>query len=150
MPMDAMADRVIDELKHCDLLQQAFLTELRALLVEKPGEADTRWIAATVERLLDTLAREMSLKDDENYLEPVLEKFPSWAPRVDQLRAEKQQLLEQLRAMRQELTTLAGDQALRPEFRERIRGWVERLSEHKRKERELILEADTLDVGQGE
>ena len=142
-PENSLADYVA--------LEYILLGDLRDLLEEaKSDEETTRWIAAVLDALLETLPAEMELKSQGGYLQPVLEQFPNWAGQIGDLASEKQILFEKLRELRVQLHHPASYELLALEIRQDLQEWMTLWTAHLRHERRIMQSAFTLDVGCGD
>ena len=85
-------------------LEYILLGDLRDLLEEpEPDEQTAHWIGAVLDALLEALPREMELKSEGGYLQPVLEQFPNWASLIGDLASEKHALFDKLRELRAQI-----------------------------------------------
>lgn len=132
-------------------LEYILLGDLRDLLGEtKPDEQTIRWIIAVLDALLDALPREMELKSEGGYLQPVLEQFPNWASQIGELASEKVELFQKLYALRLQVEVPGSFEALANEIRMDLQEWMTLWTAHLRHERRIMQSAFTLDVGCGE
>jgi hypothetical protein len=132
-------------------LEYILLGDLRDLLEEsKSDEQTTRWIVAVLDALLDAMPREMELKSEGGYLQPVLEQFPNWAGLIGDLAREKQVLFEKLYELRLQIHSPDVFSVLAQEIRLDLQEWMTLWAAHLRHERRLVQSAFTLDVGCGD
>ena len=132
-------------------LEYILLGDLRDLLEEsKTDEETTRWIMAVLDALLDAMPREMELKSQGGYLQPVLEQFPNWAGLIGDLAREKQVLFEKLYELRLQIHSPDSFRLLAQEIRLDLQEWMTLWAAHLRHERRLVQSAFTLDVGCGD
>ena len=132
-------------------LEYILLGDLRDLLEEgQSDEQTTRWIMAVLDALLDAMPREMELKSEGGYLQPVLEQFPNWASLIGDLAREKQLLFEKLYELRLQLHSPDAFTLLAQELRNDLQEWMTLWAAHLRHERRLVQSAFTLDVGCGD
>ena len=132
-------------------LEYILLGDLRDLLEEsKTDEQTSRWIAAVLDALLEAMPREMELKSEGGYLQPVLEQFPNWAGLIGDLAREKQMLFEKLYELRLQIHSPDTFILLAQEVRLDLQEWMTLWAAHLRHERRLVQSAFTLDVGCGD
>lgn len=132
-------------------LEYILLGDLRDLLEEAQGDEQTsRWIMAVLDALLDAMPREMELKSEGGYLQPVLEQFPNWAGLIGDLAREKQHLFEKLYELRLQMHSPDAFTLLAQELRQDLQEWMTLWAAHLRHERRLVQSAFTLDVGCGD
>ena len=139
-----------EELKRCSSLEHLLLEELEEMLCEGVSDEDTQWIELTVDRLCETIDREFSLMEANGYLSEVLEERPSWDHIVSGLRITHDELRGDLREIRDMLTARKTRLRVTRIQRGRFEDWMQRFLQHKRKETDLIQEALTTDLGEGE
>ena len=81
-----------ESLEDYTALEYILLGDLRDLL-EEPADQFTRsWLIAVLDALLDTLPRQMALKESSGYLSEVLDEYPSWYRHVEDLQNEQRLL----------------------------------------------------------
>ncbi|MCA9073266.1 MAG: hypothetical protein KDA84_30290 [Planctomycetaceae bacterium] len=132
-------------------LEYILLGDLQDLLGEpQPDEQTTRWIVAVLDALLDALPREMELKSEGGYLQPVLEQFPNWAGQIGDLATEKEYLFQKLHELRVQVESPGSFEVLANEIRLSLQEWMTMWTAHLRHERRILQSAFTLDVGCGD
>jgi hypothetical protein len=131
-------------------LEYILLGDLRDLL-EEPANRHTRvWLIAVLDALLDTLPREMALKEASGYLNEVLDEFPSWYRHVEDLQNEQRLLFLALQALRDRLGTSEPYQHDAARVQSQLRQWMNRLVAHRRHENRIVQTAMNLEVGAGD
>ena len=89
-----------NRLQEYTALKYILLGDLRDLL-EEPADRYTRgWLVAILDSLLDTLPREIAIKEASGYLNEVLDEYPSWYRHVEELQNEERLLFLSLRPSR--------------------------------------------------
>ena len=79
--------------RYTSALEYILLGDLRDVL-EEPANRHTRgWLVAVLDALLDTLPREMAIKEASGYLNEVLDEYPSWYRHVEDLQNEERLLV---------------------------------------------------------
>ncbi len=132
-------------------LEYILLGDLRDLLEEpQPDEQTVHWIGAVLDALLEALPREMELKSEGGYLQPVLEQFPNWAPLIGDLASEKESLFQKLGELRLQMDHPDIFELLVLEIRQDLQEWMNLWTAHLRHERRIMQSAFTLDVGCGD
>jgi hypothetical protein len=131
-------------------LEFILLGDLRDLL-EEPADAYTpRWLNAILDALLDTLPREIAIKESSGYLSEVLAEYPSWFRHVDDLQTEQRMLLLSLEAFRDRLDSAQPCEQEVARLKFALRTWMNRLVAHHRHENRLLQTALNLEVGVGD
>ncbi len=148
--MSEFSDRIMHELEEWSSYDRLLLDQLRELLGEVADEQKTRWLHEVVDKLCDGLQHEFAREDEGGYLGEVLERFPTWEPRVSKLREDHERLLQDLSELREQLDRPAGANRVSAELRTQFEDWIERLTAHKQRENELLLDAMNLDIGEGD
>lgn len=134
-------------LQQCTELEYILLGDLRDLL-EEPGDAETaHWLEAVLDALLDTLPEEFALKSDHGYLQEVLDRFPNWDTKVQQLELGYDQLLLRLEQLRDRLASGEEFERIAASVAADLRDWMNSFVRHHREERELVTMAASYDVG---
>ncbi len=131
-------------------LEYILLGDLRDLLEEPADGYTRRWLSAILDALLDTLPREMAIKEASGYLSEVLSEYPSWYRQVEQLQAEQRLLYLSLQALRDRLETTESYEQDADRVRPALRGWMTHLAAHRRHENRILQTALTLEVGVGD
>ena len=81
-----------NRLEEYTVLKYILVGDLRDVL-EEPANRYTRgWLVAVLDALLDTLPREMAIKEASGYLHEVLDEYPSWYRHVEELQNEERLL----------------------------------------------------------
>jgi hypothetical protein len=131
-------------------LEYILLGDLRDLL-EEPADQFTRsWLVAVLDALLDTLPREMALKESSGYLSEVLDEYPSWYRHVEDLQNEQRLLVLSLQALRDRLDTSGPYERDAVRVNSTVRHWMNRLVAHRRHETRLLQTAMNLECGCGD
>ncbi len=84
-------------------LEYILLGDLRDLLEERADKFTRNWLVAVLDALLETLPRQMALKESSGYLSEVLDEYPSWYRHVEDLQNEQRLLVLSLQALRDRL-----------------------------------------------
>ena len=117
-------------------------------LLEQPGEVgDVLWVSTIIDTIIDHLTE---LLQQEDYLAEVIEQYPSWYPLVVHLQEEHQLLCRQLSETRDVLRLQSETDIVTSEMRRQLSDWVKHYKEHEHRESLLVLDAFTLEVGEGE
>lgn len=131
-------------------LEYILLGDLRDLL-EEPADQYTRgWLTAVLEALLDTLPRQMAIKETDGYLDQVLNEYPSWYRHVEELQNEERLLFLSLQALFDRLNTSESYEQDATRVKVALREWMNRLAAHHRHETRLLQTAMNLEVGVGD
>jgi hypothetical protein len=139
-----------ESLEDYTALEFILLGDLRDLL-EEPADQFTRsWLVAVLDALLDTLPRQMALKESSGYLSEVLAEYPSWYRHVDDLQNEQRLLVLSLQALRDRLDTSGPYERDAVRVNSAVRKWMTRLVAHRRHETRLLQTAMNLEVGCGD
>ncbi len=139
-----------ESLEDYTALEYILLGDLRDLL-EEPADQFTRsWLIAVLDALLDTMPREMALKESSGYLSEVLDEYPSWYRHVEDLQNEQRLLVLSLQALRDRLDTSGPYERDAVRVNSTVRQWMTRLVAHRRHETRLLQTAMNLEVGCGD
>jgi hypothetical protein len=131
-------------------LEYILLGDLRDLLEEPTDQYTRRWLVAVLDALLDTLPRQMALKESSGYLNEVLDEYPSWYRHVEDLQNEQRLLVLSLQALRDRLETPGPYQRDAARVKSAVRQWMNRLMAHRRHETRLLQTAMNLEIGCGD
>jgi hypothetical protein len=131
-------------------LEYILLGDLRDLLEEPADRYTRRWLISVLDALLDTLPREMAIKESSGYLNEVLDEYPSWYRHVEELQNEQQLLFLSLQSLRERLDTSESYDHDAVRVRSALRRWMNRLMAHHRHETRLLQTALNLEVGVGD
>lgn len=131
-------------------LEYILLGDLRDLLEEEPSEQTSKWLAAILDTLVDTLPRELAIKSRDGYLEDVLEAQPNWEAHVRQLHDEYKLLCVRLEALRDQVVSRTPYSSIAAQLREDLSEWMLALKNHHRQENKLLQTAVNLEVGGGD
>jgi hypothetical protein len=131
-------------------LEYILLGDLRDLLEEPTDQYTRRWLVAVLDALLDTLPRQMALKESSGYLNEVLDEYPSWYRHVEDLQNEQRLLVLSLQALRDRLETPGPYQRDAARVKTAVRQWMNRLMAHRRHETRLLQTAMNLEIGCGD
>jgi hypothetical protein len=138
------------QLEECTSLEYILLGDLRDVL-EEPANRHTRgWLVAILDALLDTLPRQLALKEESGYLNEVLDEYPSWYRQVEDLQNEERLLFLSLQALRDRLETSENYAYAAERVRTALREWMTRLTAHHRHETRILQTAMNLEVGGGD
>jgi hypothetical protein len=137
-------------LQECRTLEYILLGDLRDLLEEPPNRYTRRWLIAVLDALLDTLPREMAIKEASGYLNEVLDEFPSWYRHVEDLQNEQRLVFLSLQALRDRLETPEPYQRDAAHAQSQLRQWMNRLLAYHRHENRILQTAMNLEVGAGD
>jgi hypothetical protein len=138
------------QLEHYTSLEYILLGDLRDVL-EEPSDRHTRgWLVAILDALLDTLPRQLALKEESGYLNEVLDEYPSWYRQVEELQNEERLLFLSLQALRDRLETSESYAHAADRVKSAVRQWMTRLTAHHRHETRILQTAINLEVGGGD
>ena len=138
------------DLGECTEFEYILLGDLRDLLEDPPNNETRAWLMAVLEALLDTLPKEFALKSRDGYLSVVLDEYPSWDRQVARLETQYVSLYRQLRVLRDRLITRRRLEDVAERLRVELEEWMDAFVGLHREERDLVLEAVTLEVGAGD
>jgi hypothetical protein len=147
MHFDAAA---CESLEDYTALEYILLGDLRDLIEERADQYTRRWLIAVLDALLDTLPRQMALKESSGYLNEVLDEFPSWYRHVEDLQNEQRLLVLSLQALRDRLETAGPYERDAVRVNSTVRQWMNRLLAHRRHETRMLQTAMNLEVGCGD
>ncbi|HXY35780.1 MAG TPA: hypothetical protein VEI07_16215 [Planctomycetaceae bacterium] len=139
-----------ESLEDYTALEYILLGDLRDLLEEPADQFTRRWLVAVLDALLDTLPREMALKESSGYLNEVLDEYPSWYRHVEDLQNEQRLLVLSLQALRDRLDSAGPYERDAKRVNEAVRQWMNRFKAHRRHETRLLQTAMNLEVGCGD
>lgn len=137
-------------LRNCHEMEYLLLGDLRDLLEDSPTEMTRRWMLVVLDALLETLPRNIQLKDEDGYLSEVIKAFPNWSDQVDALRREHDILFGKLRRLRERIVHRAHFADIAEETRNDLREWIQTLVAHHRHETRLLQTAVNLEIGIGD
>lgn len=137
------------QLRQCSELEYLLLGDLREMLEEPLTYRSRKWMLAVLDVLLDTLPREHRLMSTDGYLSEVLQEFPNWSGRVEQLESQHYSLYDRLWDLRDELEIDELDHHDVAELRYSLQEWMEQLLDHRQRESRLLLAAVNTDIGGG-
>lgn len=138
------------DLSECTEFEYILLGDLRDLLEDPPSDENRVWLMAVLEALLDTLPKEFALKSRDGYLSVVLDEYPSWDHKVARLETQYVLLYRQLRVLRDRLVTRHRLRDVAERLRVELERWMDAFVGLHRDERDLVLEAVTLECGTGD
>jgi len=139
-----------ERLEDYSALEYILLGDLRDVL-EEPANRHTRgWLITILDALLDTLPREMALKESSGYLHEVLDEYPSWYRHVEDLQNEERLLFLSLQSLRDRLETSESYAFAADRLKSTLRQWMTRLAAHHRHENRILQTAMNLEVGGGD
>jgi hypothetical protein len=138
------------DLNECTEFEYILLGDLRDLLEDPPNDETRAWLMAVLEALLDTLPKEFALKSRDGYLSVVLDEYPSWDHKVARLEAQYVSLYRQLRVLRDRLVTRHRLEEIAGRLRGELERWMDAFVGLHHDERDLVLEAVTLECGAGD
>jgi hypothetical protein len=147
MHLDAAA---CESLEDYTALEYILLGDLRDLIEVRADQYTRRWLIAVLDALLDTLPRQMALKESSGYLNEVLDEFPSWYRHVEDLQNEQRLLVLSLQALRDRLETAGPYERDAVRVNSTVRQWMNRLLAHRRHETRMLQTAMNLEVGCGD
>lgn len=137
-------------LRSCLEMEYLLLGDLRDLLEDPPNDTTRRWMLVVLDALLETLPRNIQLKDADGYLSEVIEAFPNWSDQVDALRREHDVLFGKLRRLRERIVHRTHFTDIADETRNDLRAWIQTLVAHHRHETRLLQLAVNLEIGIGD
>lgn len=138
------------ELEDFTSLEYILLGDLRDVL-EEPVNRHTRgWLVAILDALLETLPRELAIKEESGYLNEVLDEYPSWYRQVEELQNEERLLFLSLQALRDRLDTFDNYAYAADRVKSALKNWMTRLTAHHRHETRILQTAMNLEVGGGD
>jgi hemerythrin-like domain-containing protein len=124
---------------------------LRAHLATQPRPGDASWLDALragFDRLYAHVARTISMKEQDGYLEAILRHVPTLARQVASIRSENAQLLRLADGVRHDLGQFTPtDKLLLADATERILRFLDVLKQHEQRENMLVLFAFNQDLG---
>jgi len=139
-----------ESLEDYTALEYILLGDLRDLL-EEPADQFTRsWLIAVLDALLDTMPRQMALKESSGYLSEVLDEYPSWYRHVEDLQNEQRLLVLSLQALRDRLDKPGPYERDAVRVNSTVRQWMTRQMAHRRHETRLLQTAMNLECGCGD
>jgi hypothetical protein len=139
-----------NRLEEYTALEYILLGDLRDLL-EEPADRYTRgWLVAVLEALLDTLPRQIAIKEIDGYLDQVLNEYPSWYRHVEELQNEERLLVLSLQSLFDRLNSSEPYEHAAARVKIALRDWMKRLTAHHRHENRLLQTAMNLEVGVGD
>jgi hypothetical protein len=139
-----------ESLEDYTALEYILLGDLRDLLEEPADQYTRRWLVAVLDALLETLPRQMALKESTGYLNEVLDEYPSWYRHVEDLQSEQRLLELSLQALRDRLETSGPYERDAMRVNSTVRQWMNRLTAHRRHETRLLQTAMNLECGCGD
>jgi hypothetical protein len=139
-----------ESLEDYTALEYILLGDLRDLLEEPADQYTRRWLVAVLDALLETLPRQMALKESTGYLNEVLDEYPSWYRHVEDLQSEQRLLELSLQALRDRLETAGPYERDAMRVNSTVRQWMNRLTAHRRHETRLLQTAMNLECGCGD
>lgn len=128
-------------------LEHILLGDLRDLLNGPANAESCKWLLAVLNSLLDTLPRAFDLKEEDGYLHVVIERFPNWQTRVDELHRQYQALHEKLWELREQIIRERPFVAIADQVRCELRDWMNGLIAHHRDENRLVQDAFAVEIG---
>ncbi len=124
---------------------------LRSHLAAPPRTGDQHWLDALragFDRLYAHVARTISMKEQDGYLEAILRHAPTLSRQVASMRAENAQLLRLADGLRRDLAAIAPpDRLLLADAGERIVRLLDLLKQHEQRENMAVLVAFNQDLG---
>ena len=139
------------QLEGYSALEYILLGDLRDLLEEQPPDEETcRWLVVVLDALLETLPRELNLKEQDGYLSEVLESYPNWSDQVDRLRAEHEAVFADLQRLRGQIERRTTFAEIADEVRRGLRDWMLAVIAYHRHEKRLVQTAVNLEIGVGD
>jgi len=139
-----------ESLEDFTALEYILLGDLRDLIEEPADRYTRRWLVAVLDALLDTLPRQMALKESTGYLNEVLDEYPSWYRHVEELQNEQRLLVLSLQALRDRLETSGPYERDAVRVNATVRQWMNRLTAHHRHETRLLQTAMNFECGCGD
>ncbi len=131
-------------------LEYILLGDLRDLLEERADKFTRNWLVAVLDALLETLPRQMALKESSGYLSEVLDEYPSWYRHVEDLQNEQRLLVLSLQALRDRLDRPGPYERDAVRVKSAVRQWMTRLVAHRRHETRLLQTALNFECGCGD
>ncbi len=138
------------QLKSNQELLHILLDDAEDMLREQPDEEYAPWLSAVVDKILENFVDQAQIEEDGNYLEHVLEQYPTWHSQIQHLQDEHQLLEGQLRDIAQRISGEAASGGITRECRRQLKDWIAWYRNHQHREIRLVQEAFVLEVGQGE
>lgn len=143
----AFAKRLQDE----HAAQSRLMHLVREHAARLPGAADGAWVEqlkAGFDRLYAHVARTISMKEQDGYLESILKIKPTLARQVADARAENGQLLRLADSIRRDLSQLQPvDKLLVRDACDRLQRFADHLAQHEQRENMLALVAFNTELG---
>lgn len=150
MPSTSSPIRPFDRLARCSQFVRLLRDDLKELLLEPADAGNARWVVAVVDKLLDEFEEERDLKQTDDYFDCILERFPTWQPKVTQLCDVQSELVTSLRLLQRQLARADRSQGVSDEHRNSLHAWIAASETHEHQETALAQVACTLDVGTGD
>lgn len=127
---------------------EAYLLRSLEELLQRPAEtpAGRRLLVVLLDLLLQRLPEELGLKNEQGYLDQVLQQSPHLQAEVRKLREDHAALWSSLERLRSQAELNLPVEA-RENFRREIGAWREARLEQQSHERRLVQESGNLDLG---
>jgi hypothetical protein len=126
------------------------LGDLRSVLDEPDESRDMKWLLAILDSLLESVPKEIELREQGGYFEDVLTIHPAWAPHVERLQMEHARIFEILSQLRRQVANQLNYTSLADQLQMELRDWMQMVIKHNRHERSLYQSAYNLDFGCGD
>jgi hypothetical protein len=132
------------------VLEYLLIGDLRDLL-EEPADEETRhWLLAVLDQLLSLLPSEFEFEDRDGYLSDVCEENPNWAPKVDRLHQQREELYHALWRLRNRIADEENYDIIADEIKPQLRKWINAERRLRASERNLVVMSyDTTFGGEG-
>ena len=135
-------------LENISALEYILLGDLRDLLEEATHDAVAwKWIAAIIDTLLEKMPVEFEMRDCGGYLEEVLEQYPNWQVKVQELYSERCELFKKLSELREQMQQSRSVKKIANELQHDLRDWMHLYTAHQRHERRIVQNAFNYDIG---
>src|SRR5262249_38925451 len=123
----------------------ALLKDIAALepFLQSNAPAPPDEVLRRLETLRGDLGKHFRFEEQNGYMQEVLAQAPQHERRVESLREEHDKLWQALAAL---LRQAKDAPALGEDFRQKVRGWIDQMRDHERRENLLVEEAFNTDV----
>jgi hypothetical protein len=105
------------------------------------------YVNTVFDQTIEYLKELVRLEEDPVYLEPVFEAAPYWSARIEQLRSEHDSFVDSLSTLAERAATEPVTYRLLAQELER---WKHKFLDHNKREADLLLESQFVDIGVGD
>lgn len=122
------------------------IDDLREMLEQEDHQA-RRYVDTVFEQTIEYLEELTQLEEKPEYLAPVIEANPNWFPRIEQLRAEHDNLID---AFKRFADRAASEPITYRLIAIDLEKWRDQWLKHDRRESELLVQSQLTDIGVGD